>query len=232
VQANRRFARGVQFGASWTWSKTMLYSGSPALFEPARLFSYDRASYDFTHILVINWLYDIPNASRLWKNVVTQSVLDNWHLAGIATFQSGAPLNIGFTTVDGADLTGGGDGQRVDVIGNPYLPKDQRNFITQFNTAAFARPAKNTLGTLGPGLLRGPGTNDFDLTVNKDFKVKERLRFRIQFEAFNAFNHTQFSAVNTTARFDAAGAQVNGQFGNFTAARTPRNGQASLRVTF
>jgi hypothetical protein len=49
---------------------------------------------------------------------------------------------------------------------------------------------------------------------------------------YNAFNHTQFSGLDTTARFDGTGKQVNTQFGQFTAARNPRIMQFALRLNF
>ena len=49
---------------------------------------------------------------------------------------------------------------------------------------------------------------------------------------YNAFNHTQFNGVNTTAQFDARGALVNQQFGQITSARDPRIQQMSLRIRF
>lgn len=51
-------------------------------------------------------------------------------------------------------------------------------------------------------------------------------------EFYNAFNHVQYSAVNTTAQFNAAGAQVNSQFGQYTAAQNPRIIQLAARVQF
>jgi len=104
--------------------------------------------------------------------------------------------------------------------------------LRQFDPTAFRRPAKGSIGNMGRGLLSGPGTNNFDLTLAKDFSWRERVRFKLQFEAYNAFNHTQFSAVDTTARFDVNGNQVNTRLANFTGARNPRQGQASLRIAF
>jgi hypothetical protein len=49
---------------------------------------------------------------------------------------------------------------------------------------------------------------------------------------YNVFNHTQFSGVDTTARFSAAGAQVNPTFGQINTSRSPRIMQGSLRFTF
>ena len=92
---------------------------------------------------------------------------------------------------------------------------------------------------------RGPGglnylamlpdfTNNWDLAVSKRFPIfGERRRF-VQFrtEMFNAFNHTQFSDVNSTARFDKNGVQVDPTFGQYTKAFKPRNIQLSLKLVF
>ena len=62
--------------------------------------------------------------------------------------------------------------------------------------------------------------------------IWERVRVQFRSEFYNAFNHTQFSNFNTTARFDVSGNQVNGQFGQYTAARNPRLIQLALKVRF
>jgi hypothetical protein len=232
LQANRRFTRGMSYGVSWTWSKAMTDGNTRPVYFPASLLTRGVANYDFTHIVVVNWVWEIPKLSHVLNNPVTRLVTDDWKLSGIGTFQSGSPLTFSFTTVDGADLTGGGDAQRMDIAGNPKIPKSDRTFSSQFDTSVFRRPAKGSIGNLGLGVLRGPGTNNFDLTLTKEFSVAGKSRLELRFEAYNAFNHTQFSSVDTTARFDAAGNQVNTRFSAFTAARSPRQGQMSLRLVF
>src|SRR5207253_3817598 len=63
-----------------------------------------------------------------------------------SSFVSGAPAGISFTTTNGADIAGGGDGVRPVVISNPILSKDQRSFYRFFNTSAFAMPGAGTFG--------------------------------------------------------------------------------------
>ena len=55
---------------------------------------------------------------------------------------------------------------------------------------------------------------------------------QLRAEFYNAFNHTQYSAVNTAARFDTAGNQTNAQFGQVTATRSPRVIQLALTFRF
>jgi hypothetical protein len=63
--------------------------------------------------------------------------------------------------------------------------------------------------------------------------VTERAKFQFRLETYNTFNHTQFSGLDTTARFEpATGAQVNTRFGELTGARSPRIMQLALRFLF
>ena len=103
-----------------------------------------------------------------------------------------------------------------------------------FNTAVFALPGKGDPGNAPRVCVRGPGINNWDLTLFKLFPIKSEQRsLQLRWEFYNLLNHTQFSGMDTTARFDpATGAQTNGQFGWATSARTPRLMQVSLRFKF
>jgi hypothetical protein len=82
-------------------------------------------------------------------------------------------------------------------------------------------------------VFRRPGIHNHDISFFKVFPVgNERKNLQLRWEMYNAFNHTQFSDVDSTARFDALGNQVNARFGEVTGARAPRRMQASLRFTF
>jgi hypothetical protein len=236
VQVNRRFSRSIQFGAAWTWSKAMDYTdsdgGTVALYVPVRVWNYGKAGYDRTHNLVVNWLWDLPKGSHAWNNVVTRAMLDNWQVSGIASFISGAPSGISFSTVDGAEITGGGDGSRAIVTGLAQLPRGDRTIDRFFNPTVFARPPVGSIGNAPKDVFRGPGINNWDLSIFKNFPVREKAHLQFRWEMYNAFNHTQFTSLDTGARFDALGNQVNTRFGALTATRDPRSMQGSLRFLF
>jgi hypothetical protein len=130
------------------------------------------------------------------------------------------------------DWTGGGDGWRPVVIANPELPASQRTFDHWFNTAAFALPAPGSVGNAGSVVARGPGIRNWNMAVYKTFKTVGRANVIVRAEAYNVFNQTQFSAVDTSPKFDAQGNQVSQTFGQATAARDPRIMQFALRVEF
>ena len=235
VTANRQFSRGLQFGASWTWSKALGYADtdteSVSALVPARIWNYGLASYDRTHVLTINWLWDVPGTP--WTFAPAKLMLNDWTVSGIASFSSGAPLGVGFTQVTATDITGSPtDGPRIVVTGDPNLPKSERTFSRNFRTEVFRVPERGTIGNAAKTLIRGPGINNWDIAIFKNFPITEQIRFQFRGELYNAFNHTQFSSLDTAARFDTQGNQVNTRFGEFTAARNPRQIQLALRFYF
>jgi hypothetical protein len=243
VAANRRFTRGLQFGVAYTWSKAMDYSDGDrdgvATYRPLRIWHYGKAGFDQTHILVINYTWEVPRASRLWDRAVIRQVFDGWQVSGITAFVSGTPSGIGFSTTVAEDITGGGDGARIVITGNPVLPRSERSLSRWFDTAVFALPSKGDFGNAPKDVIRLPGTNNWDLSLFKNFYLKRETRYlQLRWELYNAFNHTQFSGVDTTARFDNNPnsrdyrKQVNTRFGQVTSARAPRLMQLSLRLTF
>jgi hypothetical protein len=237
VQVNRRFTKGLQLGGAWTWSKSMDFVSNDfaavAQILPIRIWNYGKSDFDRTHVVQINWLWEVPGATKLLKNKVVGAIGDHWQISGIASFISGAPSGISLSTTTGLDIPGGGDGVRPLVTGNATLSKGDRTLLAYFNTNVFALPAIGTAGDAPRDVVRGPGTNNFDMTAFKNFPIRDRANLQLRFEAFNAFNHTQFSGMNTTAQFNpATGQQVNAAFGSLTSARGSRVGQASLRLRF
>jgi hypothetical protein len=118
------------------------------------------------------------------------------------------------------------------VTGSPVLDKSAKTFSRNFNTDVFAVPAVGTIGNASKYLIRGPGVNNWDISIIKSFPVREPFRLQVRCEMYNAFNHTQFTSIDTTARFDAQGRQVNGTFGAYTAASNARIIQFALRASF
>jgi len=203
--------------------------GNLRTYQKIRSWSYGSSGFDQAHVFVANYSWDLQHASRLWKNVTVCQTFDNWELSGVTSFSSGFSLGVGYSTTDGAEITGGGDGDRIIVTGKARLPFGDRSFPQFFSTAVFACSPKGSLGNATKDIFRGPGINDWDRLMFRNFPLASGRRI-VQFraEAYNAFNHTQFNGVNTTARFDPTGAQVNAKFGQLTSTRSPRITQLSL----
>ena len=261
---NRRFTKGLSFGISYTWSHTLNTGSSEgdglARFQPWRIWNYGPANFDQTHMFVFNYVWDLPKPSHLVQGsgakLALGSIFDNWQVSGVTTLASGLPQGVYLGTVQGLDFTGGGDGARPVVIARPQLSHGDRTFDQWFNTAAFAAPnlpyetsAGSDQWVIDPGNasvfpVRGPGQNNWDITLMKRFPLwseTRSLQFRAEF--YNAWNHTQFSAIDTGANFDCSTAvenvfdchgapQTNSTFGQVVGSRQPRVIQLSIRFDF
>ncbi len=242
---NRRFSNSFSFGVAYTWSKAMnLVDGNNNNVNPIinpRIRNYGKASYDRTHNMTINYIYKLPGlSSKLGDNGVAKQVFDGWEISGITSFLSGQPLGIGYSLVQGTDIIGGSGGgldSRVVLTGNPIIPKSERSFSRFFNTSAVRAPTRAELGigNAAKDLIRGPGTNNWDISLFKTFNLAKEGAVRLQYrlETFNTFNHTQFNGVDTGARFDInTGAQVNALFGTYTSAANARRIVMALKLMF
>ena len=235
VSANRRFSHNLEFGAAWTWSKAMDFNDNDtdliSTQVPVRVWNYGMAAFDRTHTLRANWLWEVPAPG--WRSLPARAMLRNWQVSGIASFISGAPQNVTFSTTTAMDITGSStDGARVVVTGNPVLPKGERSFERFFRTDVFQLPARGSIGNSARTLFRGPGINSWDLAVFRNFPVREKMRLQFRWELYNAFNHTQFNNLDRNARFDPQGNQINARFGQLTAARPARIMQFAARFYF
>ncbi len=231
MSLTRRFAKGFQMGVSYAFSKYMDYTGIPE-YANLRTWAYGLDASDQTHNMTVNFTYNIPNATRIVNNRLIHYAFDDWVLSGISQFSSGTPAAISFTTTNSENLNGGGDAQRVDVVGNAYSGSIH-TFSQWFNAAAFALPGTNDPGNAGKYDVRQPGVNNNDMAIAKNFPLKNEKRyFSFRWEAYNVFNHTQYATINTAAKFTPAGVQTNTLFGEVISTRTPRVMQGSLRFTF
>ena len=90
-----------------------------------------------------------------------------------------------------------------------------------------------TFGNAPKDVIRGPGLNNWDLSLGKKISLgAEQRTLQLRGEFYNAFNHTQFSGVDTTAQFNPAGQQVNTRFGALIAANAARVVQVAMRISF
>jgi hypothetical protein len=173
------------------------------------------ASFDRAHMLILNYVYDLPFFRN--RGGFIGQTLGGWELSGVTQFQTGTPLTIG--------LTGGNLGlaTRPDVVAGQK--GDGPQTISQwFNTAAFAYPAYGYFGNAGNNIVRGPGVQQWDLSLFKTFRIGEHVNFNLRGEAFNAFNHTNFLGVST--------ALGNGDFGQVVSAHEARVMQVSAKIEF
>ncbi|MBI3424161.1 MAG: carboxypeptidase regulatory-like domain-containing protein [Acidobacteria bacterium] len=243
VSARRRFSQNLTLSLAYTWSKAFATANDDLELTNAfntREFDYRLAAYDRTHQLTVSYVYSLPKASRwLDDNSLASVLLDGWQISGVTQLSSGQPLDLlNLSLGTGQGLTGS-----ITELARVYLRDNGRlrpgPGDLQVDPYEFILPSLIRSGASQPKpgprtYLRGPGVNNFDLSLSKRFPVKSEKRyFQLRWEAYNAFNHTQYSGINTGARFDlTTGAQINSLFGQVSSTRSPRVMQGSLRFTF
>ena len=114
------------------------------------------------------------------------------------------------------------------MLRNPNFSRSQRGFFEYFNVNAFAESPLGIRGDAMPGIVRGPGQENWDIAFGKDISMGERLHAEIRADMFNAFNHTQWTGVDTTFNDTSSGFQ----FGQITSGREGRIIQLAAKIVF
>jgi carboxypeptidase family protein/TonB-dependent receptor-like protein len=235
VQANRRYIHGVQFGGAYTWQRARGIQDEDGdnqtiTLDRPRSYFYSTLAQSATHTAVFNYTWDIPGGHP--NNAVVRVLLEGWQLSGENAFVSGDWAPIMFTTVDNFDFTGGDGGRgediqgglrnvRVNVSGDPM--KGGGDPLTGwFDTSVFQRPSgRGDIGNAKRNAVRRPGINNWNLALFKNVGLGAARTVQFRVEAYNVLNHTQFSDIDRTARFDAAGNQINPNFGTVIGIGSP-----------
>jgi hypothetical protein len=172
----------------------------------------------------VSYTYRLPFGKGMsWINQggAANVILGGWQTNGVVIMQTGLPFTVGHA---GAN-TGGAGGSRANFVRDATLPAGQRTLQRWFDTTAFGTPALYTFGNLGRNTLYGPGRWNYDMSLFKDFSLRERLTVQFRAEAFNVFNHPQFGQPNSTIGAGGVGS-ITSTVGN------PRQLQLALRVQF
>ncbi len=210
INLTKRFSAGLQFQTAYTLSKsidtasateTVFLNGSngggrqdPFNSRAERALS----DFDTRHNFIANFLYDLPfgKGRRFGGNLagVAATLIGGWSTGGIVTLRSGFPFNVslGFDRVDNKT-------DNTAVFRPNVVPGVDLSDAIIGDPAGFANPAFFQLqpagfyGNAPRNALRGPNLRSFDMTLAKQTPITERLRTEFRVEAFNLFNHPNFS---------------------------------------
>ncbi len=241
VQVGRRYTQGFQYGLAYTYSKSFDYANDDSsdvnFGRPYKQFNYAPSDFDQTHILTVNYIYDVPKLSRKFNNGFVKAIFDNWQLSGTTSYASGKPKNVTVTYNGGVtDITGGQINARPNTICDPMRNisgADPTGTPFVVNVSCFARPTQlGDIGNTPRNSLRMPSTFNNDVAFFKNIPMGEGRELQLRWEIYNVFNHTNFRDIDAGLVFNAAGQQTNTRFGAPIAARAPRVMQAAIRFSF
>lgn len=223
---SKRYGRHLSFQASYTFSHS-IDDASTGLFTEAvneapltqdifdRKGSRGRSEFDIRHNFVANAVYELPLGRG--------NVLRGWQISGIASAHSNVP----FTPVLSFDNAGTQSlvpASRPDLVGNPYTGVCSNGArvgtpACWFNPNAFVLPLPGHFGNAARNVLRGPAFTQFDLALQKGFRLRKGTEITLRAEAFNLLNHPNFAVPSNTQSPQTQGGNGDAVFkdgvGNF-----------------
>jgi len=230
AKLERRWHNGLLVSVGYTFSKLINDIDAPARSNGAPVQNvYDLrgergvGGYDVPQRFVASYVYQVPlgrGGRYLQQWPVIKDILGGWQLAGITEFQIGLPMRITQSNTSGD----GSIGQRPNQTAPAALDRGQRTLLRYFNTAAFVPAPVYTLGNSPRFPLHGPGINQWDVSVMRNFPIRERLNLQFRSEFYNLFNHPQYGNPNTTIG--------NINYGRISSARDPRVIEFAMRLFF
>jgi Carboxypeptidase regulatory-like domain/TonB dependent receptor len=237
------------------------FSGHMSDLNPS--LDYGRSDFDVDHRFVASMVYQLPvGRGKRFGNSMNKAAdlaLGGWQLSTITTFQRGFPFSI---VCNNNLLVMFSFDNRCEQIGNPYPSGFHKTLNSWFDNSvgldptdpgnpnqipaascvnpnltavAFCQTFNGQFGNSGRNILRGPGINNWDIGVGKDFKFTERIAFQFRAETFNAFNHHQYGydPFTSTAIGSPVGNNPNNPgYGQVIAARPGRIVQFGGKIVF
>jgi len=241
LTAEKRYSNGLQFLVTYVWSKSIDDSSNAddnvtwlgsfsSLQDPNKPWlERSLSTFDIPHVIQFSYSYDLPfgRGRTMLGNMPrwADAIIGGWKTNGIWRISDGRPLT--FQVGDGVALPTYGQ-QRPNIVGTPKRNHGSDwvdNYFADPNV--FQRPDDFTLGNAprALGSIRSPWQFTTDLSLGKQFPIREEMYVEVRLEAQNAFNHPVFQAPNTTVD--------DGDFGKVTATSIgPRQVQLGVKFNF
>jgi hypothetical protein len=242
LTAEKRYSNGLQFLVTYVWSKSIddssqaddnvTWLGSfTSLQDPNKPWlERSLSTFDIPHVLQFSYTYDLPFGRNraLLGNMPrwAEAVIGGWKTNGIWRIADGRPLT--FTLADGNPIPTYG-AVRPNISGTPKRNHGADWVDNYFvDTTIFSRPPDFTLGNAprALGSIRSPWSFTTNLSLSKQFPIREEMFFEVRLEARNAFNHPVFGTPDTTVD--------DGSFGKIlsTSGNGPREMQLAVKFSF
>jgi hypothetical protein len=241
-----RFSSGLYFLNSFTWGKALgdseqaleyfsgYYEANP---QNIRDLGAERgpSSFDVKLNNVTSVVYELPfGKGKQFASSVNpflNEVIGGWELNGINTAHTGQPLNVFYGPSAANDVTGlsndyrGEAFLRPNVSGSAVGQSTPAMLNSYFAGSTFTTPpASDPFGNLGRNAFRAPNFEQWDLGVDKNFRIREDIRLQFRSEFFNVLNHTNFGIPNTTT--------TSSSFGTIRSTYPARQIQFALKLVF
>jgi hypothetical protein len=237
----KRFSKGYQFLAHYTWSKALTYDSDYYAIDPK--LNYGLSNTDRRHVFVLTNVIDLPvgKGKSFLKNLggISDRIIGGWSLAGTTSWESGLPFSPTYSSCSADRDTGP---CRPDVVGTVHIGGSRNDYFattggvpletrgTPGDTVGpWQRPAFGTFGNAARNSLRGPSFFQADLSVTKNFSLQEDVSLQFRADIFNLFNNVNLDIPQTCVDCQNGGTILNTAF---SGAALQRQIMFSLRLQF
>jgi hypothetical protein len=233
----KRYSHGLSTSVHYTWGKALAYGGGGDIGawyqgdNNSRLQDFYNIAIekgpgagDIKHNFVSEWVLDTPRL--LNTNTVIRHVIGGWQFGGVFSASTGEPLGITQAT----SLYH----QRPDqVLGENPINENYRELpnLQYLNPRAFAlipviqaSGAAARPGSLGWGAVRGPGAWNLNISLGKNFAIRENVKLQLRTDMFNALNKVNLTGITTSIN--------SATFGQARSTRGQRVIQLNGRLSF
>lgn len=227
-----RLASGFNVRVEYALAKALTDSWQSGLslaqMSTCRSCSKGPAGFDTRQRAVGSLIWNLPfrRKGRFAANLPrwAEAAAGGWLLSAITTFSDGQPVPLTAPNETGSAFINPLPNRVCNGNSSRLANHVRNNGMLWFNTSCFAVPQAGYFGNSGATVLEGPGTNNWDLGLEKTFGVwRERARVQLRTEMFNAWNHAQFQQPNGNA-----GAGIT--FGRISGALPPRLIQVAAKL--
>jgi len=253
----KRFSKGFQMQASYTWSKTLADAdsgqtgggvttgGGRQKYPDDTKSNWGLSGYDFRQVFTFNYSYELPFGKGM--SGFAGKILSGWQTAGLVNLRAGQPINlsVGVSTVvpPGGGLSlnqlavtprspNAPASGKVTIYGSPDNSKDPSGLQRYFEPTNYGFPGTRELGNLGRNTLIGPGFITWNPALFKKTAITERTSLEFRAEMFNVLNRSNFANPASNTIYSAGGALQPAAGTISTTIGTPRQIQFALKLLF
>ena len=229
-------SHGYSLNANYAWQQAISDATSYSTWDRRAVRGRDGALRQ--QQVIVYGLFQLPmGRGKMFLNHTSgfiNQVVSGFEINPVVTYSSGLPFTLSYGSCSNANVgsapcyvNGNKNAFHSHVTG---IPGNGLQFYDpiKLGVGTFTAPGVDQIGNVGRNTVFGPHFFNTDLSVQKNFLIREKYTFQLRADGFNAFNHINWG--NPNGNIEAGGSISGGPFPN--GSTNPRQLQFSARVQF
>ncbi len=235
VAVNRSFSKGLMLKGAYTWSHAIDYTDDDGWasvgWNWAPVFQRNRATagFDRTHVFQLGWIYELPvgKGKQFLNTGMVSQIIGGWQFNGIEAAYTGTPFTV---TAPGASLNAPNNTQTADQVAPLQFLGGVGPGAYYYAPTSFTSVTTQRFGNSGRNIVRGPGVWNTDMSIMRNFPIRERLQLQFRTEFYNLPNTSHFYGPGGTTSTPTSQSVTSGNFMRIIGSYGERNIRFALRL--